>query len=208
MHPRNEPLSTPEAPRYVPSRAYPRYSYVPGLCPHPFSHPDGHSYGQHPSPSLPLTLDSWQSHLDYLWGFDLFNAGFYWEAHETWEAVWKATKASGTNPATGSLVCLVQGLIKLAAAGVKRREQNPIGTQRHLSRAIELLRLAVSDASPNPSQPPVILCGLNPTGLGQQVQQLLLGDIPWCAPASKPLESSTAPPIVFPFPLTIVGLVK
>ncbi len=208
MHPTNDSMSTPEAPRYVPSRAYPRYSYVPGLYPHPFSHSDGHSFGQHPSPSLPLTLDSWQSHLDYLWGFDLFNAGFYWEAHETWEAVWKATKASAANPAMDNLVCLVQGLIKLAAAGVKKREQNPIGTQRHLSRAIELLQLAVSDASPKPSQPPVILCGLKLPELGQQVQQLLQGDIPWCASALKTSEPSPAPCIVFPFSLTIVGLVK
>ena len=70
----------------------------------------------------------------YLWGIDLFHAGFYWEAHEAWEAVWHACNRKGP------LADLLKALIKLAAAGVKARENRPEGIRRHTRRAIELLK--------------------------------------------------------------------
>jgi hypothetical protein len=68
-----------------------------------------------------------------LWGIDLFNAGYYWEAHEPWEAVWHATGRKG------STADFCKALIKLAAAGVKAREGRINGVKRHAERAKQLL---------------------------------------------------------------------
>ena len=60
---------------------------------------------------------------------ELFNAGYYWEAHEAWEGLWHA---HGRRGATADLI---KGLIKLAAAGVKVRERRPRGVITHSRRA-------------------------------------------------------------------------
>jgi hypothetical protein len=59
----------------------------------------------------------------------LFNAGYYWEAHECWEALWHA---HGRHGATADLL---KGLIKLAAAGVKVRQRQRHGVVTHARRA-------------------------------------------------------------------------
>ena len=130
--------------RLCPDRPLPPYSYVPGRLPHPISDPAGHSYGQHlispgegqhgPVASVSL-VSGWRVSSDYLFGIDLFNHGFYWEAHEIWEQLWIACGRSGRE------ADFLKGLIKLAAAGVKVREGRPIGVQRHASRARELFQL-------------------------------------------------------------------
>ena len=69
---------------------------------------------------------SWSQSHDYLLGCDLFNHGYYWEAHETWEGLWNACGRSGTT------ADFLKGLIKLAAAGVKAAKDVPresCGTQ-------------------------------------------------------------------------------
>lgn len=63
----------------------------------------------------------------------LFNEGYYWEAHESWEAVWHA---SGR---TGPVSDLVKAFIKLAAAGVKVREGRIAGVRTHAERAMNIL---------------------------------------------------------------------
>ena len=71
-------------------------------------------------------------HPDFRFGVDLFNHGYYWEAHEVWEGLWHACGRKGT------LADFLKGLIRLAAAGVKAREGNPTGVIRHARRAEEL----------------------------------------------------------------------
>ena len=77
--------------------------------------PGGHSYD--PNPSLRRHADwrveEWRTLDDWLWGVDLFNAFFFWEAHEAWEGLW-AAKPRDTDPAL-----LLQGLIQIAAALLK-----------------------------------------------------------------------------------------
>jgi len=73
---------------------------------------------------------------EFLFGIDLFQHGFYWEAHETWEGLWHAVGRAGP---WGDLL---KGLIKLAAAGVKSREGRREGVLRHATRAAELVRQA------------------------------------------------------------------
>lgn len=119
--------------RYHPLRELPSYSYVPGRFPHPISHPQGHSYGVEFDETVVPTKDSWHKCESYLWGVDLFNSGFYWEAHEAWEAAWIAAGRKGV------VADFLKSLIKLAAAGVKVRENRPTGVHRHASRSIQLL---------------------------------------------------------------------
>jgi hypothetical protein len=120
--------------RYAPEKELPPYSYVSGRFPHPISDPQGHSFGV-TSAGVPLAdSDRWQESVAYRYGIDLFNFGYYWEAHETWEALWHAAGRSGSD------AVFFQGLIKLAAAGVKLREGNQRGLSRHALRARELFQ--------------------------------------------------------------------
>ncbi len=123
-------------PRYCPDRPLPPYSYVTGLLPHPTSDPRGHSFGHAEPAAQPLDPSSWPTNANYLYAIDLFNHGFYWEAHEAWEGLWHAAGR------TGPTADFLKGLIKLAAAGVKAREGRAAGVRTHAQRAVELLQIA------------------------------------------------------------------
>ena len=133
--------------RYLPEFEFPPYSYVPGKTAHPKSHPSGH---QCPGPGVTACCadlpSEWESCQLYLWGVDLFNHRFYWESHEAWEEVWIALGRRG------ACADFTKGLIKLAAAGVKVLEGNPMGMARHARRAAELFELTKAKA-------PTIYCG-------------------------------------------------
>jgi hypothetical protein len=111
-----DPIFTdPELPRYT-ATAFPAYRYlpfVPGMA-HPRRDPTGHSYGQEDEFLADFDPDSWRSCQPYLYGIDLFNHGYWWEAHEALEAVWFA---AGQETLPGNFV---QGIIQLAAAQLKR----------------------------------------------------------------------------------------
>lgn len=189
--------------RYAPQEPFPPYSYVPGLWPHPHSHPSGHAYQHHPPEAPPLEEATWRTNLPYLLGFDYWNAGYYWEAHETWEAVWKATKLQQASNTSSPIdhVALVQGLIKLAAVGVKIRESNLAGVQRHATRAHELLTIALSSL---PAPHTSILCGLDLPSLIRQEMHLAQN-------ATQPQTIVASPPlvvVVFPWKITLHGFVK
>jgi len=110
--------------------AFPPYSYVPRMHPHPFSSHLGHSRGIVHEAIRPGEETAARKVHD--WAIDLFNHGYYWESHEAWESLWHAFGRNGTQAK------FAKGLIKLAAAGVKAREGRPIGVKRHARRAIEL----------------------------------------------------------------------
>ena len=64
---------------------FPVYRFVPGLHPHPVNSPEGHSYGLEDEDVEKWNSDDWKYNDDYLYGIDLYNYHFYWEAHEAWE---------------------------------------------------------------------------------------------------------------------------
>jgi uncharacterized protein len=112
------------------SAPLPPYSFVPGgPWPHPVSSPRGHSFGR--VLERPSTLEG-DVAPQLLRGAELFNAGYYWEAHEVWEWLWHAYGRTG--PAADA----VKALIKLAAAGVKVREGQEHGVRTHSRRAADL----------------------------------------------------------------------
>jgi uncharacterized protein len=123
-----------QLPRYLPDEPFPAYAFVPGRSPHPFSDPAGHSYQRVPEQPVLLEADRWSENRAYLLGIDLFNHGFFWEAHEAWEGLWHACGRRGM------LADFLKGLIQLAAAGVKHRQGVPQGVTNHARRAAELWR--------------------------------------------------------------------
>ena len=55
----------------------------------------------------------WYDCESYLYGVDLFNHAYWWEAHEAWEGPWRA---AGRQSATGFFL---QGLIQISVARLK-----------------------------------------------------------------------------------------
>ena len=111
-------------PRYT-RTPFPPYRYLPfqpGI-PHPRNDPAGHSYGAEEEYLPPFAAADWSTCRPYLYGVDLFNHGYWWEAHEAWEAVWQA---AGTRSEAG---LFLQGLIQVAGAQLKRHMGETRGAQ-------------------------------------------------------------------------------
>jgi hypothetical protein len=109
----------------------PPYTYVPGG---PWPHPNRASEARGDRATQPLG-DVADSPL-FRRGVELFDAGYYWEAHEAWEVLWHA---AGRRGATADVL---RGLIKLAAAGIKVRERREAGVRTHARRAAECFAAA------------------------------------------------------------------
>jgi len=134
--------------RYAPGRPLPPYAFVPGHWPHPRGE-GGHAQGQAEPPEEALDPAAWTICEAYLYGIDLFNHGYYWEAHEAWEGPWRA--APGATPEKA----LLQGLIRLAAAGVKLRQGILASVRSHGEAAERLFLQALEATGGRP------LCGLD-----------------------------------------------
>jgi uncharacterized protein len=110
-------------------RPLPPYAYVPGgRFPHPTRDPGGHSFGVEEVQHEGALIGS----EPFRWGVELFDNGYYWEAHEAWEGLWRA--ADRADPRR----LLLKGLILLAAAGVKELQGIRKGARRHYLRAASL----------------------------------------------------------------------
>lgn len=119
---------------------FPPYSYIPGVFPHPISDPAGHSYQQSWSTPPPMNSENWRQCELYQYGVDLFDRGYYWEAHEVWEQCWHGCGRAGA-PAD-----FLKGVIHLAAAGVKVKQGRDNGVSRHAAKAKELFERVADDA--------------------------------------------------------------
>ena len=127
------------APRYS-QRALPAYRYVPGVHPHPNRDPLGHSY----LPTLQLNRhvpwdpEEWWTLDDWLYGVDLFNRFYFWEAHEAWEGLWAAVERDTP------LALMLQGLIQVAAALLKMHMRVPLGARVLAAEGLDKLRRAAA----------------------------------------------------------------
>lgn len=126
------PIAKP--PRLIPGRPFPAYAYIPGRTPHPTRDLDGHSHGQQPEVPVAPDPTNWRACPDYLYGIDLFNHGYYWEAHEAWEGLWVACGRRGPT------ATFLQALINLAAAGFKARWGSARGMRANAKTALRLFR--------------------------------------------------------------------
>jgi predicted metal-dependent hydrolase len=127
-----DPIPPPtELPERFCGRPFPPYRFVPGRCPHPHRDPEGHGVGV--DPSTPAN-EAWR------YGVDLFNARFYWEAHEAWETVWSvAERGSSAYYATKGMIQITASLLTLYMCRTD--------ASRHLaSRGAELLERAMASS--------------------------------------------------------------
>lgn len=122
------------APRYAPGRSLPRARYLPGHSPRPPERGEDK-----------LGDVDWARAGDcerFRLGVDLYNAAFFWEAHEAWEPLWLLC------PRGHPLYDGLQGLIQLAAALLKEHLRTPDGARRLARSALEHLeRARVGDAA-------------------------------------------------------------
>jgi len=126
--------------RYAPELDLPPYRYVPGFSPHPTAHPEGHSYGRPEVDTVHLPPERWFEDEAYRAGVDLFNRGYYWEAHEMWEAVWHGCDKSRTQG------LFVQGLIQISAALLRWHMGTERGTRKLYEDGREKLELALQES--------------------------------------------------------------
>jgi len=93
--------------RYVPRVPLPAAAFVPGRA--GAVRPSGETLvvSGHTLPP-----ESWGENEAWLFGADLWNHGFLWEAHEVWERLWRA-------PFDARQAEFLRGLIQCAAAGLK-----------------------------------------------------------------------------------------
>lgn len=102
-------------PRLSPALDFPHYAYVPGETVHPLrAAPGRHSLAHVDDVSTALT-----------YGIDLFDNGYFWEAHEVWETAWRAADRE-TDP-----WLFRKSLIRLAAAALKLRVGSAAGVKAH-----------------------------------------------------------------------------
>jgi hypothetical protein len=113
-----------DPPRYQPLRALPAAPYVPGRGTRPIS--DDQVALREPL----LGAARWAEQAEYLWGVDLYNGGFFWEAHEAWERLWRASEPDTLQHA------YLQGLIQCTAACLKITQHEPDAAQRIAARAL------------------------------------------------------------------------
>ena len=138
-----EPWLEPPCGRLVPGKPFPSYRYLPGRAPHPTRDPLGHSYagGIEPAPRPCPLPDRWRESEAYLYAIDLYNNGFFWEAHEEWELLWRSL-TKGTPQHT-----FLQALIQAAAACLKERQGAEAGARRLAERAARRLGHVAAGAS-------------------------------------------------------------
>ena len=110
-----------QRPRFAPDLVFPAIAYVPGQTPHPGR--DGAEHPTWPPTGGPLTGAA--LNLALCEGVDLFNHGYFWEAHEAWEGPWQVERRESP------LRLYLQGLIRLAAAALKHRIEQPAGVIAH-----------------------------------------------------------------------------
>ncbi|MAE46112.1 MAG: hypothetical protein CMJ86_04380 [Planctomycetes bacterium] len=111
--------------RLLPQRPFPPYAFLPGRDPHPTRDPRGHSAGieDDSTPQELTDIEDWSTTPEYLFGIDLYNHGYLWEAHEAWEALWHLAKP---DPLRADFL---QGLIQCTAATLKVRMGQPQGLE-------------------------------------------------------------------------------
>ena len=79
----------------------------------------------------------WARSIDYLYGCDLYNHAYWWEAHEAWEGLWQLTDKTGIQGR------FLQGLIQASACHLKRFVRHAKGVERLRRTSLGYLRVVV-----------------------------------------------------------------
>ncbi|MFV0297065.1 MAG: DUF309 domain-containing protein, partial [Hyphomicrobiaceae bacterium] len=108
------------------------------------------------------SLEEWPKAVPYLSGLALYRRGFYWEAHEVWEPVWRAA------PPNSRERYLLAGLIQLANGCLKVRMARISAAGRLFAAARQL----VSEAGLAGSGVTDRVLGLSPGGIVAAIEGL------------------------------------
>ena len=110
----------------APALDLPRWAYLPGTTPEPDRAPL-----EHAKALVPKAYENGVDPRDpaFRYGLALHHAGLFWEAHEVWEAVWKAAPKNGCDR------LVLRALIQLANAKLKVRMGRPAAALRLLDEA-------------------------------------------------------------------------
>lgn len=113
----------PDSPKIIRYSKYPfpKRKYIPGKSIHPRKAPDLYPIPELPQCILTNANDNWLKCERYLYAIDLFNFGYWWEAHEVLEGVWMQ---SGRKT---ELALFIQGIIQISAALLKDSQGNGRG---------------------------------------------------------------------------------
>lgn len=151
-------------------RPLPPYAFVPTYWPHPVRDPRGHSHQQPQTFGPPPTEQDFQQHEGWAYVLLLLRSGYYWEAHEGLEHWWKQL------PVTDGRRPFFQGLLHLAAAGVKARQGQPAGVHSHASKAEARLEeaQALSQTPAQSAEKEALLLGLSLRGLRLEASRVAL----------------------------------
>lgn len=130
----------------------PAMPHVPGATPRP----DESQAIFRIARTAPAPTDAarWRDNSAWMAGLRLYRAGFFWEAHEVWEAVWAHARPNSPER------MLAQGVIQLANAGLKQRMGRP-GAALRLA---ELARAHLDDVAGGASHR---VMGLDPRALAE-----------------------------------------
>lgn len=139
----------------------------------PYRHRPGHTAKPEDGPAHEiargapqrLDADSWQTNEAYLFGFALYRDGYFWEAHEVWEAVWKSSAPNSRERR------LLQALIQLANAELKRELGYAAAAARIRALAAVLLRDTLAPTAAE--EPDTVLLGVCVAGLLRNVESKL-----------------------------------
>jgi uncharacterized protein len=115
---------------------------------------------------------NWREVPPYLYGFDLYAAGYFWEAHEVWEPVWMACAPNSRERQ------LMAGLIQLANACLKLEMGRLRAARRLLGEALRHVAEAAQKAAGTPLM-----------GLDVEALQLDLGAYEAGAGLAAPLDA-------------------
>lgn len=135
----------PDFPRYS-ARPLPPYRFVHGVTPHPTQDPRGHSFGLEAldlsAEALAFERGEWRRCPHYCYGVDLYNHAYWWEAHETWEGLWRCFDQGAP------LKHALQALIQIAAAHYQRHRGLLDAARRVVQRAGEHVAAAQHGGDP------------------------------------------------------------
>lgn len=114
-----------DRPRYDYDLRFPDRAFIPGRMAHP------RRSGANPSETTAfpeaIGSDALPARRDRALrrGLDLFNHGYFWEAHEAWEEPWQGLRRDSAE------ALHLQGLIRLAAAALKLVMEEAAGVAAH-----------------------------------------------------------------------------
>lgn len=154
-------------PRYS-KRSLPPYRHIPGQTPHPERDPAGHMFGRREVVPETWSSDRWRDNELYLYGVDLFNLGYWWEAHAAWESLWQTTRPSDV------AALFLQGLIQVAAALVQHRAGRASGARRLASKGVAKLRAVCQELGGTSQEPETTYMGVGVGAIADAVEVFMV----------------------------------